>query len=106
MTLTSTRTFADRFEAAAKVANSPRRVVSLITSELTGRLKAAGLELEQSPVSLAGIVMAADLAESGDLSSKMLKQLLETASPRAKTSPRSTSATNRSRSLTQEPSRR
>ena len=78
MTLTSTRTFADRFEAAAKVANSPRRVVSLITSELTGRLKAAGLELEQSPVSLAGIVMAADLAESGDLSSKMLKQLLDT----------------------------
>jgi aspartyl-tRNA(Asn)/glutamyl-tRNA(Gln) amidotransferase subunit B len=39
-------------------------VVSLITSELTGRLKLAGLDLEQSPVSLAGIVMAADLAES------------------------------------------
>ena len=78
MTLTATRAFADRFEAAAKVAKSPRRVVSLITSELTGRLKAAGLELEQSPVSLAGIVMAADLAESGDLSSKMLKQLLDT----------------------------
>ena len=53
-------------------------LVSLITSELTGRLKAAGLELEQSPVSLKGIVMAADLAESGDLSSKMLKQLLDT----------------------------
>ncbi len=78
MTLTATRAFADRFEAAAKAAKSPRRVVSLITSELTGRLKAAGLELEQSPVSLAGIVMAADLAESGDLSSKMLKQLLDT----------------------------
>ena len=78
MTLTATRAFADRFEAAARAAKSPRRVVSLITSELTGRLKAAGLELEQSPVSLAGIVLAADLAESGDLSSKMLKQLLDT----------------------------
>jgi len=78
MTLTATRAFADSFEEAAKAAKSPRRVVSLITSELTGRLKAAGLELEQSPVSLDGIVMAADLAESGDLSSKMLKQLLDT----------------------------
>ena len=77
MTLTATRAFADSFEAAAKAAKSPKRVVSLITSELTGRLKAAGLELEQSPVTLAGIVMAADLAESGDLSSKMLKQLLD-----------------------------
>jgi len=41
------------------------------------RLRLAGLELEQSPVSLEGIVMAADLAESGELSSKMLKQLLD-----------------------------
>jgi aspartyl-tRNA(Asn)/glutamyl-tRNA(Gln) amidotransferase subunit B len=78
MTLTATRGFADRFEEAAKAAKSPRRVVSLITSELTGRLKAAGLDLEQSPVTLKGIVMAADLAESGELSSKMLKQLLDT----------------------------
>jgi aspartyl-tRNA(Asn)/glutamyl-tRNA(Gln) amidotransferase subunit B len=78
MTLTASRAFADQFEAAARKAKSPKRVVSLITSELTGRLKAQGLELEQSPVTLAGIVMAADLAEAGDLSSKMLKQLLDT----------------------------
>jgi aspartyl-tRNA(Asn)/glutamyl-tRNA(Gln) amidotransferase subunit B len=78
MTLTATRAFADSFEKAAKKAKSPKRVVSLITSELTGRLKAAGIELESSPVSLKGIVQAADLAESGELSSKMLKQLLDT----------------------------
>jgi aspartyl-tRNA(Asn)/glutamyl-tRNA(Gln) amidotransferase subunit B len=77
MTLTATRAFADSFEAAARKAKSPKRVVSLITSELTGRLKLAGLELEQSPVTLGGIVLAADLAESGELSSKMLKQLLD-----------------------------
>jgi aspartyl-tRNA(Asn)/glutamyl-tRNA(Gln) amidotransferase subunit B len=77
MTLTATRAFADRFEEAAKKAKSPKRVVSLITSELTGRLKAAALDLEQSPVTLKGIVQAADLAESGELSSKMLKQLLD-----------------------------
>ncbi len=36
-----------------------------------------GLELEQSPVSMKGLAMAADLAESGELSSKQLKQLFE-----------------------------
>jgi aspartyl-tRNA(Asn)/glutamyl-tRNA(Gln) amidotransferase subunit B len=78
-TLTATRAFADTFETAAKKAKSPKRVASLLTSELTMRLRLAGLELEQSPVSMAGIVMAADLAESGELSSKMLKQLLDSA---------------------------
>ncbi|MEO6803829.1 MAG: Asp-tRNA(Asn)/Glu-tRNA(Gln) amidotransferase subunit GatB [Granulicella sp.] len=76
-TLTATREFADRFEAAAKQAKSPKRVASLLTSELTMRLRLAGIEQEQSPVSMEGIVMAADLAESGELSSKMLKQLLD-----------------------------
>jgi aspartyl-tRNA(Asn)/glutamyl-tRNA(Gln) amidotransferase subunit B len=52
-------------------------VAALLTSELTMRLRLAGLELEDSPLSMAGIVMAADLAESGELSSKMLKQLLD-----------------------------
>jgi aspartyl-tRNA(Asn)/glutamyl-tRNA(Gln) amidotransferase subunit B len=77
MTLTATGAFADRFEAAAKRAKSPRRVANLILSELTSRLRLAELELEASPVSLDGVVMAADLLESGELSSKMLKQLLD-----------------------------
>ncbi len=76
-TLTASRTFADQFETAARVAKSPRRVVALLTSELTPRLRAAGLEMEQSPVTLAGVVMAADLAESGEISSKQLKGLLD-----------------------------
>jgi aspartyl-tRNA(Asn)/glutamyl-tRNA(Gln) amidotransferase subunit B len=76
-TFTVTQAFADQFEAAAKKAKSPRRVASLLTSEITMRLRLAGLELEQSPVSMVGIVMAADLAESGEISSKMLKQLLD-----------------------------
>ncbi len=76
-TLTATREFADRFEAAAKKAKCPKRVASVLLSEITMRLRAAGLELEQSPVTLDGIVMAADLAESGEISSKMLKQLLD-----------------------------
>src|SRR5580698_8112886 len=76
-TLTATREFSDSFEAAAKKAKSPKRVANLVTSELTMRLRLANLEPEQSPVSMDGVVMAADLAESGELSSRMLKQLLD-----------------------------
>ncbi len=78
-TLTATREFADRFEVAAKQARSPKRIANLIQSELMGRLKAKGLDLEQSPISLQGLVEAADLAESGKISSKQLKGLFDTA---------------------------
>ncbi len=78
-TLTATRAFADAFETAAKVAKNPRRVAAILTSELTPRLRAANLEQDASPVTLAGVVMAADLAESGAISSKQLKQLLDSA---------------------------
>jgi aspartyl-tRNA(Asn)/glutamyl-tRNA(Gln) amidotransferase subunit B len=76
-TLTATREFADRFEAVARTAKSPRRVANLLLSELGGRLKAAGIELEASPISLPGIVLAADLVEEGKISSKQLKQLFD-----------------------------
>lgn len=75
--LTSTRAFADQFETAAKASKSPKRVANLIQGELAGRLKAAEMELAQSPVSMKGIAMAADLTESGELSSKMLKQIFD-----------------------------
>jgi len=78
-TLTATREFADQFEAAAKAAKSPKRVANLVQSELTSRLKAKGTELEQSPISMKGIALAADLAEEGRLSSKQLKQLFDIA---------------------------
>jgi aspartyl-tRNA(Asn)/glutamyl-tRNA(Gln) amidotransferase subunit B len=78
-TLTATRAFADRFEAAARAAKNPRRVANLVQSELTMRLKAAGLELEQSPISMEGVAQAADLTEDGKLSSKQLKQLFDLA---------------------------
>ena len=75
-TLTASREFADRFEAAARKARSPRRVANLLLSEVAGRLKAAGLEQEQSPVTMEGIVLAADLLDEGKISSKQLKQTL------------------------------
>ena len=76
-TLTASREFADRFEAAARSAKNPRRVANVLLSELGGRLKALGLEHEQSPVSMAGVVLAADLLDEGKISSKQLKQLFD-----------------------------
>ncbi|MGD0890549.1 MAG: Asp-tRNA(Asn)/Glu-tRNA(Gln) amidotransferase subunit GatB [Terracidiphilus sp.] len=76
-TLTSSREFADRFEVAARTARNPRRVANLLLSEVGGRLNALGLEQEQSPVSMAGIVLAADLLDEDNISSKQLKQLLD-----------------------------
>ena len=76
-TLTASREFADRFEAAARTARNPRRVANVLLSEVGGRLKALGLEQEQSPVSMAGIVLAADLLDEDKISSKQLKQLFD-----------------------------
>jgi aspartyl-tRNA(Asn)/glutamyl-tRNA(Gln) amidotransferase subunit B len=76
-TLTADRAFADRFESAARTARSPRRVANVLLSEVGGRLKALGLEQAQSPVSMAGIVLAADLLDEGKISSKQLKQLFD-----------------------------
>ncbi|KAA6460240.1 Asp-tRNA(Asn)/Glu-tRNA(Gln) amidotransferase subunit GatB [Acidobacteria bacterium AB60] len=76
-TLTSSREFADRFEAAARTARNPRRVANLLLSEIGGRLKALNLEQEESPISMAGVVLAADLLEDGKISSKQLKQLFD-----------------------------
>jgi aspartyl-tRNA(Asn)/glutamyl-tRNA(Gln) amidotransferase subunit B len=77
--LTSTKSFADQFEAAAKVAMNPKRVANLVQGELMGRLKAKGLEIEQSPISMQGVAMSADLVESGTISGKMLKDLYDLA---------------------------
>jgi aspartyl-tRNA(Asn)/glutamyl-tRNA(Gln) amidotransferase subunit B len=78
-TLTASREFADRFEAAAKSAKNPRRVANLLLSEVGGRLNALGIEQDQSPVSMAGIVQAADLLDEGTISSRQLKQLFDIA---------------------------
>ena len=76
-TLTASREFAGRFEAAARTARNPRRVANVLLSEVGGRLKALNLEQEQSPVSMAGIVQAADLLDEGKISSKQMKQLFD-----------------------------
>jgi aspartyl-tRNA(Asn)/glutamyl-tRNA(Gln) amidotransferase subunit B len=85
--LTLTKALADQFESAAKAAKSPKRVANLVQSELMGRLKARGLEIEQSPVSMKGVAESADLVESGAISGKMLKDLYDLCFERGKDFP-------------------
>ncbi|MGB8890339.1 MAG: Asp-tRNA(Asn)/Glu-tRNA(Gln) amidotransferase subunit GatB [Candidatus Korobacteraceae bacterium] len=86
-TLTSSRTLADQFEEAAGAAKNPKRVANLVQGELMGRLKAKGLEIEQSPISMKGVALSADLVESGAISGKMLKDLYDLAFERGEDFP-------------------
>jgi aspartyl-tRNA(Asn)/glutamyl-tRNA(Gln) amidotransferase subunit B len=85
--LTLAKSLADQFESAAKAAKNPKRVANLVQSELMGRLKAQGLEIEQSPVTMKGVAESADLVESGAISGKMLKDLYELCFERGKDFP-------------------
>ena len=75
--LTFSKSLADQFEAAAKAARNPKRVANLVQGELMGRLKAQGIEIEQSPISMQGVAASADLVEARTISGKMLKDLYD-----------------------------
>ncbi len=83
--LTVSKALADQFEAAAKAAKNPKRVANLVQSELMGRLKAKGMEIESSPISMRGMAASADLVESGTISGKMLKDLYDLCFERGRT---------------------
>jgi aspartyl-tRNA(Asn)/glutamyl-tRNA(Gln) amidotransferase subunit B len=85
--LTVSKALADQFEEAAKPAKNPKRVANLVQSELMGRLKAGGIEIEQSPISMKGVAASADLVESGAISGKMLKDLYDLCFERGKDFP-------------------
>ena len=85
--LTVSKSLADQFEEAARAAKNPKRVANLVQSELMGRLKATGMEIEQSPISMRGVAASADLVESGAISGKMLKALYDLSFERGKDFP-------------------
>ena len=85
--LTSPKSLADQFEEAARAAKNPKRVANLVQSELMGRLKAKGIEIEQSPISMRGVAASADLVEAGTISGKMLKDLYDLCFERGKDFP-------------------
>jgi aspartyl-tRNA(Asn)/glutamyl-tRNA(Gln) amidotransferase subunit B len=75
--LTASKSLADQFEEAARTAKNPKRVANLLQGELMGRLKANNLSVEQSPISMKGLALSADLVESGAISGKILKDLYD-----------------------------
>jgi aspartyl-tRNA(Asn)/glutamyl-tRNA(Gln) amidotransferase subunit B len=85
--LTFSKSLADQFEEAAEAAKNPKRVANLVQGELMGRLKAKGLAIEQSPISMKGIAASADLVEAGTISGKMLKELYDLSFERSKDFP-------------------
>ena len=85
--LTSSKALADQFKEAAKSAKNPKRVANLVQSELIGRLKAKGLEIEQSPISMKGVAQSSDLVDTGAISGKMLKDLYDMCFERGKDFP-------------------
>jgi len=85
--LTFSKSLADQFEEAAKAARNPKRVANLVQSELMGRLKSKNLSIEQSPISMQGVAMSADLVESGTISGKILKDLYDLSFERGKDFP-------------------
>ena len=85
--LTFSKSLADQFEEAARAAKNPKRVANLVQGELMGRLKAKGLAVEASPISMRGIAASADLVEAGTISGKMLKDLYDLSFERGKDFP-------------------
>jgi aspartyl-tRNA(Asn)/glutamyl-tRNA(Gln) amidotransferase subunit B len=85
--LTLSKSLAGQFEDAAKAAKNPKRVANLVQSELMGRLKAKGIAIEHSPISMQGVAASADLVESGTISGKMLKELYDLSFERGKDFP-------------------
>jgi aspartyl-tRNA(Asn)/glutamyl-tRNA(Gln) amidotransferase subunit B len=85
--LTDSKSLADQFEEAAKAAKNPKRVANLVQSELMGRLKAQGIDIGHSPISMRGVAASADLVETGAISGKMLKDLYDLSFERGKDFP-------------------
>src|SRR6201997_3595418 len=85
--LTFSKSLADQFEQAARAAKNAKRVANLVQGELMGRLKAKGISIEQSPISMQGVAASADLVEAGIISGKMLKDLYDLSFERSKEFP-------------------
>ena len=79
-TLTVSRSRADQFEeAAARGEKSQARRQPGATANCWAGSKPRDLDLEQSPISMKGVALSADLVESGAISGKQLKELYDIA---------------------------
>ncbi|MDA8163072.1 MAG: Asp-tRNA(Asn)/Glu-tRNA(Gln) amidotransferase subunit GatB [Desulfobacteraceae bacterium] len=77
--LTASRAMADYFDTCVKLFPSPKIVSNWVMVELMRLLKDDGREIESSPVSPSALAGLLGLVETGALSGKMAKDVLETA---------------------------
>jgi aspartyl-tRNA(Asn)/glutamyl-tRNA(Gln) amidotransferase subunit B len=83
--LTATRMLADYYEKAAEVSKYPRITANWVTQDLAGLLKAAGTEIDSSPVppdhlgELVGMVVRGEL--TGKLGKDVLAKMFATGEP-------------------------
>ncbi len=74
--LTATRAIADYFDAAARVSGEPKQAANWTMGELQGLLKAAGKEIEESPVPPERLGELVAMVEKGELTGKLAKDVL------------------------------
>ena len=73
--LTLTAAAGAYFEEAARASGEPKVAANWAMGELAGALKAAGLEIEQSPVSAASLAELVKLVAAGEISGKLAKEI-------------------------------
>ncbi len=73
--LTLTAAAGDYFEEAARSSGEPKLAANWVMGELAGALKAAGLEIGQSPVSAAQLAELVKLVARGEISGKLAKEI-------------------------------
>jgi len=74
--LTLTREIGDYFETAAKTSRDGRATANWVVGDLMGLLKAAGKEVQESPVSAVHLGELVALINKGELSGKLAKEIL------------------------------
>ena len=74
--LNLTRETGDYFEAAAKVSGDGRSTANWVVGDLMGMLKAAGKEINESPIEADRLGELVALINKGDLSGKLAKEIL------------------------------
>ena len=73
--LTQTRAASDYFETAAKVSGDPKTTANWVMGDLMGALKAAGKEIDQSPVGPEQLGELVALIQTGEISGKLAKEI-------------------------------
>ncbi len=73
--LTLTRPMSDYYEQVVDASGDPKTAANWVMGDLAGALKAAGKEIEESPVSAAHLGELVKLMGKGDISGKLAKEI-------------------------------